>query len=138
MYLLFDQFILSIDIAFYACSIFFFKFFIFFINTHMYLAKVKSSLQWSPKDLRRRWWILVKLLKEVVNIWIFVFLAKQCSYLQLFLYFSQQLSNFCSDFLSSSKNAEMIKCSWHHAGVWHLLGSLFLYPRDFNFDLPAE
>ena len=31
----------------------------------------------SPKDLRRRWWILVKLREEVVNIWIFVFLAKQ-------------------------------------------------------------
>ena len=85
--------------------------------------------------------------QEVVNIWIFVFLAKQnistdwepknsaeramllaSNFSWLFL---AALKLFL-DFLSISKNAQKIKCSWHFAGVWHLSDHFFLNLYDFN------
>ena len=45
---------------------------------------------------------------------------------------TQQLLNFCLDFLSSSKTAQKFKCSRHLARLWHLSGSLFLNPYDFK------
>ena len=82
-----------------------------------------------PNDLKRHWWILVKLWEEAVQIWIFVSVAKQniSNWLRtkepcwkasavflnfLFIFLSSFLT-----FLSSSKTAQKFKRSQHLAGA---------------------
>ena len=97
----------------------------YFVNTIL-KSFCYISFRWSPTDLRRDWWILVKLWEEVVNIWFFFpgktehfywlrtkelcreasavsfkFFFIFLSISSIFLDFSQQLLNFSLDFLSS-------------------------------------